>query len=302
MSFPCVHVLLATYNGAEYISELLDSLVVQQGVSLCVYVMDDGSSDRTRGIIDSYADRLNIRMLPKPVALNKGASASFLALLQNVSPSADDYFAFCDQDDRWVPDKLLRAISCLCSTPFAEGYSSSVEAFWPDGRKAVIAQCGNIKAFDFLFEGAGQGCTFVFRYPLWRKVVQCLGVIGSDVRSVHYHDWLVYAVCRASGGSWFFDDYPCIEYRQHSSNDTGAKSSFSGARRRLSLIFSGWYGRQIAAVGHVLSVSGIVGSDWQGNAWRTKPRIGRFLWLMRNGRRKMSDRVVLAVSGFFGFV
>ena len=97
-------------------------------------------------------------------------------------------------------------------------------------------------ASDFLFEGAGQGCTFVLTADLYERVRRFLLTGGEVTHGIHYHDWLVYALARSWGLHWCFDAQPSLRFRQHAGNDTGARGTLQGVARRLSRIRHGWYG------------------------------------------------------------
>ena len=89
-------VLLATYNGATYLSEFLDSLVTQTDSNFQLIVRDDGSTDGTLDIILEYTDRLSIEILDASPRL--GPALSFFELLRHAGDHFDYYF-FADQDD-----------------------------------------------------------------------------------------------------------------------------------------------------------------------------------------------------------
>lgn len=109
-SEPVVTVLLSAYNGANFIGQQLDSLLLQTSKNFVVHVRDDGSTDETGDIVDLYA-------LKNPGVVfhvlddlgNLGAANSFLALLNHVKEPA--YVMFCDQDDVWFPDKIEKFLS-----------------------------------------------------------------------------------------------------------------------------------------------------------------------------------------------
>lgn len=95
-------ILMATYNGASYIKEQIDSLLEQSYQQWTLYVHDDGSTDKTLDILQQYASQYdNIHLLDYPS--QKGAKNNFLSLLQRVEAC---YYMFCDQDDVWLKDRI----------------------------------------------------------------------------------------------------------------------------------------------------------------------------------------------------
>ena len=102
-SQPSVAILMATFNGEKFLAEQLDSLQIQTISNWRLYVSDDGSSDGTMDIIKRYqvlwgADKLQYRPGPQ-----KGFAQNFLSLACDPDIKAD-YYAFCDQDDVWLPE------------------------------------------------------------------------------------------------------------------------------------------------------------------------------------------------------
>ena len=109
-----VNVLVSTYNGEKYIHEQFDSLLQQTYGNIDVYVRDDGSKDNTVAVIDEYCEKSNsnIRFIKVETDnKNLGYPDCFWELVKIV-PKAD-YYAFCDQDDWWYPEKIENAVSAL---------------------------------------------------------------------------------------------------------------------------------------------------------------------------------------------
>ena len=108
-------ILLSTYNGQQYLPELLDSVENQTGVEKEIIVRDDGSQDQTLNILQKYKKQYeNIEIHS---STNIGACKSFLSLIQLAKEKDNyDYAAFCDQDDVWLPQKLSAAIFTIHPT------------------------------------------------------------------------------------------------------------------------------------------------------------------------------------------
>ena len=106
---PTICVMLSAYNGENYINEQIDSILSQQNVNVLLYIRDDGSTDKTWEIISHFTHTYkNVRILKGE---NVGWEKSFLKLVDS-APNADLY-AFSDQDDAWLPDKLERAYQTI---------------------------------------------------------------------------------------------------------------------------------------------------------------------------------------------
>jgi rhamnosyltransferase len=302
---PKVLVLLAAYNGARWIRQQIESILLQEGVDVQIAVRDDGSTDGTREELARFADQPKVTFLPGS-APTGSAAGNFLALIRETSAAGADFIAFADQDDLWDRDKLARACRRLDAEDSA-GYSSATQAVWEDGRQLILRPSGAPTCSDFLFEGAGQGCTFVLtagfygrlRHLLSRRELTC---------NLHYHDWAIYALARSWGLRWSFDPEPSMHYRQHASNDTGARGTLSGISKRLQLIRRGWYRSQLLAIAELCSTAAPANATvatWRGallqpDGWRRRWRTARFC--LRGGRRRRRDNVMLVLAALAGWV
>ena len=151
--------LLACYNGAEWIAEQVSTVLGQVDVAVDLVVSDDGSSDDSISVLEHWStdERVTVMSAESPTG---SAAQNFFRLIRNAGADRHDYVAFSDQDDVWATHKLSRACEMLHAGG-AAGYSCAVVAYWENGRAAVLRQNSRLTASDFLFEGAGQGCTYV---------------------------------------------------------------------------------------------------------------------------------------------
>lgn len=238
MSLPKIAILMATYNGARWLSEQLDSIFAQPDCSIRIFANDDGSSDETLSILAQHRFAANIH-----VTQNKqgGAGQNFLHLVQSIDLTGFDYVAFSDQDDIWMPDKISRAIAQI-KIKKADAYSSNVTAFWADGERRLIVKSQPQRKYDYLFESAGPGCTFVFRNSTATAFQAFLREcpVGKLVK-VTLHDWLAYSWVRGTGKKWFIDDFSGLDYRQHENNVLGASRNKMALKKRWQMITDGWY-------------------------------------------------------------
>ena len=111
-----VAVCISTYNGEKYLAEQLDSILHQEGVDVTLFVRDDGSSDGTAALLTQYEEQYeNVILLDKSRSRNLGVRDSFLRILRYAwkKMGAGCYYAFSDQDDVWLPEKLKSAVDLL---------------------------------------------------------------------------------------------------------------------------------------------------------------------------------------------
>ena len=130
-----VSVIVPAYNYDSYVDECLESIFMQEGPSLEVIVVDDGSTDNTRAVLEKYENRIKYIYQE-----NRGLSAARNTGLKN---SSGRYIQFLDADDLLGPGNLQSKFSCLENTA---------------GEKA-LAICRNLKfsgragRFPDLFRG-----------------------------------------------------------------------------------------------------------------------------------------------------
>jgi len=290
---PRVAVLLAAYNGMQWIDEQLASILKQRHVCLTVFISVDRSTDDTLAFCLRMAqENSSIRVLPYGQHFG-GAARNFFRILNELDFSGFDYVCFADQDDIWLPDKLGRAHEVLSQTG-AGGYSSNVTAFWPDGRKSLIEKSQKQVQWDFLFEAAGPGCTYVMRKEFACALQALLKSRWHAIQQVGLHDWLVYAYARAQGYPWVIDDYAGMLYRQHETNQVGVNRGWQAFLHRARKIFSGWGLSQSALIAGLVGLS----DDPFVRRWSGGGRAG-MLWLASHSwqcRRRLRDKFLFASS------
>lgn len=235
-----VLVLMSTYNGEQYIDEQMQSLLDQVEIELHVLIRDDGSKDGTveklKRWAEHYPDKFMIML-----SSNMGVVSSFFELIQRSSEHFD-YYAFCDQDDVWLPTKLISAIHKLnglsersseparkhplmyCSTTQMTDESLNPTKIWPPMPEEKLSP------YNALIENVCVGCTMLMNREAMLLIKQQM---PKDVDKVIMHDWWVY-LSVSCFGEVVFDQNSYILYRQHQHNALG------GATDRL---FSKWVKR-----------------------------------------------------------
>lgn len=245
-----VVVLLATYNGLQWLAPQVKSLLNQEEVNIKLLISDDLSTDGSWEWLQAIAQEDDrITLLPRGKKFGCAAK-NFYHLLEVVNCSEADFFAYADQDDVWEKNKLISHIKLLTDGGY-EGLSSNVEAFWPNGKTLKIVKSQAQKRYDFLFESAGPGCTFLMTPWLIEKLKQILAEPQLKAKEMRMHDWLSYAVCRAAGGNWLIDERVTVRYRQHADNELGVNKGIKAMLFRLKKISNGWYFDQVLKVLHI---------------------------------------------------
>jgi len=287
-----VLVLLAAHNGIQWVAEQIASIRAQEGVEASILASDDASSD---GTYEYLCSAPGVMVLPGR-GPHGSAGRNFFHLLARADFTGYDYFAFSDQDDIWFPWKLSRAVDCL-EREHCECYSANVYAFWEDGREDLVDKSLPQQELDFLFEGAGPGCTYVMAT---RLAVQIQGVLQWDPRipeEVSLHDWFAYAWARSHQFAWFIDETPVMRYRQHGANQLGANVGSTAARTRITQIRSGWYRKQVEALARIC---GLESHALVGRVLR-KTVAGRVRLALNAGKFRRRGRDALAL-GFVSLI
>jgi len=229
-----VNVLMSTYNGEKYLRVQLESLLAQSYKNIHISVRDDGSTDNTVHILKEYASKYPF--IRVAYGENLGVIESFFRLL-NDTEGDFDYFAFCDQDDIWLSDKIKDAVEEMnkedCHQPML--YCSRVEfvdeKMNPMGLSRIPRRIGFGNA---LVENIAIGCTIVIN----RKTRDM--ILATKPGRIIMHDWWCYLIVSALG-KVFHGKTVNIKYRQHAGNVIGGTSSFllSVYRRSREFLKSG---------------------------------------------------------------
>ncbi|GID05776.1 glycosyltransferase [Pseudomonas sp. 008] len=244
---PKVAVLLAAYNGMRWIEEQLASILDQSAVDVTVYISIDPSTDGTEAWCAAYAaQHPSVIVLPAAGTFG-GASRNFFRLIRDVDLDEYEFVAFADQDDVWHADKLQRATHAI-QTRKVDAYSSNVTAFWSNGRTQLLDKAQPQVAWDFLFEAAGPGCTYVMSQKMMVPLKASMLVNWADLQGVSLHDWYCYAFARSHGFKWFIDPQPSMQYRQHERNQVGANTGLNPLIARYKTIHDGWWFSQVRLI------------------------------------------------------
>lgn len=223
-----VQILLSTYQGERYLREQLESYLHLEHFDQCaVLIRDDGSTDGTRTILETYRHLENFTIA---YGDNVGITKSYRWLLEHADPSCA-YFAFSDQDDVWLPDKLTRAMALLdredSATPllFASRSRITDSDLTPTG--ASVDPVRGISFYNAMVQNVLPGHTQVFNRAL------CTQLLTGNFDAACVIDWWLYLL--ASGlGKVVYSPAVTVLHRQHGDNAVGYQQGFwKSIRRRL---------------------------------------------------------------------
>ncbi|RKJ51146.1 glycosyltransferase [bacterium 1XD42-54] len=212
---PEVAILLSTYNGQKYIREQIDSILGQTYPGIRIYVRDDGSTDDTADILNVYAKDRKIVFFKGE---NIGYINSYFKLLKECGKA--DYYAWCDQDDIWVPKKMERAVDCLELD--RRNYQDTI-----DGHKPVLY----FSSYDFYDEEMHfqkHGLVHKRGPSFSNSLMDCItlgfnSVFNHNTRMYMEenipehscgHDWWTYMICAAFGRVLYDREFSSVKYRR----------------------------------------------------------------------------------------
>ena len=211
-----ITVLMSTYNGEKYLTEQIESILNQRNVDVNLLVRDDGSTDQTLTILKKYQEKGALEFY---TGENLGPQRSFLHLLQH-APQCD-YYAFSDQDDVWLEDKLTSGIKAICSHDSQPAiYACQTQMTNQCLEKIPTPQLHPICTFgESLVYAYASGCTMVFNNAL-RTIITSYQPTFIDM-----HDWWIMSIAAGMKAHLVFDHSAHILYRQHSRNVKGLNDS-----------------------------------------------------------------------------
>lgn len=292
MNLPKIIILLAVYNGKNWLSEQLNSILNQTGVEVTVFISIDPSADGSADLCHQLSiQHPNIIVLENAGKFG-GAAKNFFRLIQDVDFSSFDYIALADQDDIWQSDKLSSAVDVLVTNK-VDAYSSNVTAFWPDGKQKLISKAQPQRQWDYMFESAGPGCTFVLTNKLALDLQSFLIANQEKCQHIALHDWFIYAFARSRRFKWFIDKESHMFYRQHAANVVGANVGIKAKLARWKKLREGWLVKQALLIADVLGYSDV----WpiqKLNRYRFVDRLALIANVSKL-RRRLRDRVALAL-------
>ena len=216
-------ILLATYNSARYLAELLDSLVNQTYRYFTLYVRDDGSTDSTLQILESYQPKFDNMVILHDSVTSRRAMGSFLWMLENIDAT---YYMFCDHDDIWLPQKVELSLA-------------KIREIERDNRPALV--CCDLVVTDSNLNTIGPSLwsymklrpelltklKYAISCNLFTGCTMIINRAARDIslpispRAVMHDSWIGLRVLTA-GGDVAWIPTPLILYRQHTDNLFGA--------------------------------------------------------------------------------
>ncbi|MBM3393260.1 MAG: glycosyltransferase [Betaproteobacteria bacterium] len=204
---PRVSVVMAVYNGARFVDDALRSIFAQTFTDYEIICVDDGSTDASWDLLETYQGRLNAFRQN-----NRGQGAARNA---GAAQATGEFLAFLDQDDCWYPHKLARQVEALDADSSAVLVYSNSDRMDQEGRVtqtgATSAEWASALASP-LGRLVGEGLVLPSSMMVRRDAF--MRVSGFDVHLRGFEDFDLSARLRRIGRFLFLEE-PALCYRQH---------------------------------------------------------------------------------------
>ncbi|QIH39498.1 glycosyltransferase family 2 protein [Flavobacterium sp. Sr18] len=217
-----VYILLASYNGAQYIEKQLDSIIAQTHTNWRLLIRDDGSTDSTLSIIKKYVNIDNrIKIIDEDKAVKgNGACQNFAHLMEAAVAQDASFIQFSDQDDYWFSNKIELLLSTIINSKSSMVYSDFLYADEKlNELPASVQKAKSSFAFPSFKNGIVQnhvyGCTMMIDGILAKTCMPIPEVAEN-------HDYWIALVASGIGAKIHHLEKPLMLYRQHSNNVTGS--------------------------------------------------------------------------------
>ena len=233
-----VAIILAYYDGEEFIKEQLDSIFSQTFKNFHIFIFDDKSNIPFNKINLKLDLDQKEKISVFRRKLNLGFSMNFLKGLVKIDDSYD-YYSYCDQDDIWHKDKLLRGINTLSNKdeniPMLYGTKTLItnkDCSKVLGESIVIKRPLSFK--NAILQSFAGGNTMIFNLTAKKLILSNLDLVNPVS-----HDWWSYLLISGYGGKIFYDPSPTLFYRQHKNSQVGTNKSWRGRLKRILKLIKG---------------------------------------------------------------
>jgi hypothetical protein len=222
-----VIVLLATYNGAEFLPDQIKSIQGQTFSNWTLLVRDDGSEDNTGDLLEKLAARDNrIRCIHDT---RGGLAGNFAELMRVAFVENAEVIFFSDQDDVWLSTKMMEQIDALDRLEELHGRETPILVY--SDLEVVDRWLQPVHHSFMRYQGLTHEAQSPVRVLLTQNFVTgCATVINRSLlklavplpANVVMHDWWV-ALCASVCGQIGHLPNSTLRYRQHDSNQIGAR-------------------------------------------------------------------------------
>lgn len=202
-----VSVCMATYNGEKYIKEQIESILIQLSDRDELIISDDHSTDRTLKIVREFKDsRIKIYM-------NEGTKGYVPNFENALKKAKGDIIFFSDQDDIWLPSKLIKCVEGLKENDLIVTNAKVVDDEKKVLEESLFKIC-NTKTglFHNWIKNRYYGCCLAFKKEILKKILPF-----PKQYSICSHDRWIPIICEMYYKVGLIYE-PLLLYRRHSYN------------------------------------------------------------------------------------
>ncbi|MGF0072093.1 glycosyltransferase [Streptococcus orisratti] len=216
-----ISVALTTYNGSEFIIELLDTLRLQKRVPDEVIIGDDCSTDNTVEIVKNYIKKYSLSSWTiYSNVQNLGWQENFKEV---ISKTTGDYVFLADQDDLWHPDKIDRFMTCFDETNGWMVISDFKTV--GDGKSRKTVSMPEIK---YSFENNNKKVSFNNNFGAVLRP-GCVMAFNAKLKDYYLqlwsenqpHDALLWLIASITNNIYYID-FQSIDFRRTNNNASGS--------------------------------------------------------------------------------
>ena len=239
-AYPLVSVIIPVYNREDYIVEAMDSVLAEQYPNLELILIDDGSTDRSREVIEAWIEQHQAQL---PTYLYSRPNKGFIPTLNELITRANgQYIVFFGSDDRLANNGIIKRFEYLRANPsklmvvgdctLIDGDSRQLHesAYVDIGRvdKQTLLTDHGLKKFMIL-NGYVPGATLMADKRIYEE-------FGLYDESLHAEDWVFYIRVVAYNRLGFMDTV-VSDYRKHDNNMCFSNVQLTQAKEQLALSF-----------------------------------------------------------------
>lgn len=223
MQQPWLSVIIPTYNGSKYLAAALDSVVVQEDEQLECVIIDDGSTDNTLEIVESYQDKLQIKLITQARGGNWVTNTNLA-----MSAARGKYACFLHQDDLWLPGRLAIIKQAIALYPQAKLYLHDSVFVDQQGKPLGLWRCPLTDKEKVITAAKMQEKLLIQNFiaipaPVFeRQIALDLGGLNSELW--YTADWDFWLKLASAGDSCYLAK-PLAAFRVHGDSQTIKRSS-----------------------------------------------------------------------------
>lgn len=212
---PLISIAMATYNGAKYIGEQLDSIIHQTYTNIEIVIVDDCSKDDTVAVIEQYQEQYPFIYLH----INEQNSGVTVTFEHAISKCTGEFIAISDQDDIWELNKLEILLNEIGEHDAVYSNSLLVDANGQSLNKSFTTIM-NMKSYysgaPFLLSNSVPGHTILMKQGFVQNILPFPPKMLFDL-------WIGF--CAAGNNGIKFVNKTLVKYRQHETNTIGTRDS-----------------------------------------------------------------------------